>query len=107
MATKGVKIFKFTNSKGGIRRVKFYDSGIYTITDLNGEHECGTWEKKPMLVGRYSDKPSKDPNRVYYIGVSFTPYFNDKKLYQPLEYTMRELADRLLRWEIKHDVIQP
>ena len=106
MATKGVKIFKFTNPKGGIRRVIFYNSGIYTITDLNGVHECGTWEKKPMLVGRYSDRPSKDPNCVIYIGTSFTPY-RDKKIHQSHEYTMRELADRLLRWEIRQEVIQP
>lgn len=105
MATKGVKTYKFTSRSGDtIRKVKFYASGIYTITDNNGEHECGIWMKKPMLVGKYNDKPSKDPNRVVYFATSFTPY-SDKSLFRMTQYTMKELAEHLLNWEVMKNML--
>lgn len=38
-------------------KVRFYSSGIYTITDSgNYEHETGEWEKRPLILrnGKYS-----------------------------------------------------
>lgn len=101
MATKGVKTFKFIDKQGNVFRMKFYSTGIYTITDKNGEHECGTWEKKPMLVGRYHT-PSKDPNSVVYFGTSFTQAIVSKDTYRITQYTMRELAEILFDWEYLH-----
>ena len=102
---KGVKTFNFSNNKGKTLKVKFYSTSVYTITDSNGEHECGMWEKKPMLVGRYNDTPSKDPNNVVYFATSFAMGMGNK-LYRVTQYTMRELASLLLDWEIMTKTIQ-
>ena len=101
MATKGVKIFKFTDKQGNVFRMKFYSTGVYTITDRYGEHEKGMWEKKPMLVGKHH-KPSKDPNSVVYFGTSFTRAIVSKGIYRITQYTMRELAQILFNWEYLH-----
>lgn len=68
------KSYKFSNADGQWRyTVRFYRTGIYTITDKNGEHELGVWTKRPMLVGRNNDTPSKDKGRVIYRAVPFKP----------------------------------
>lgn len=89
-------------------KVKFYGNetperkGIYTITDSNGEHELGTWEAKPLLVGKHL-KPSKDRNSVIYLATSF----RSSRIGLPTRngYTMRELAQRLISYELIHNTI--
>lgn len=39
--------YKFNLKKGGQVKVRFYESGIFTVVDSkNCEHEAGMWEKK-------------------------------------------------------------
>lgn len=99
-----MKTFKFTSREGKVYRVKFYDSGVYTITDKNGEHELGIWEKKPMLVGKYN-RPSKDRNSVVYFATSFALTY-DKKYYKLTDFNMRDLASKILNWEARSETIE-
>lgn len=93
-----MKTFKFESKEGKVYRVKFYDSGIYTITDKNGEHELGIWEKKPLLVGRYNT-PSKNPNEVTYFASSFAKTAISKEFHHMADYKMKDLANKIIDWE--------
>lgn len=99
--------YNFNHKSGKVFKVKFYPTGVYSITDSKGEHKLGMWEKKPLLVGRYSDKPSKDPYRVIYFGTSFSKnHTRENSLYRVAQYTMREMAYYLLLWETLSKTIE-
>lgn len=40
-----MKSYKFTTKAGETYKVRFYETGGYTITDKNGEHEAGIWRR--------------------------------------------------------------
>lgn len=40
-----MKAFKFKTTTGNEYKVRFYDTGVYTVFDNNGEHEVGLWRK--------------------------------------------------------------
>lgn len=88
MKQRGIKTFKFIHKSGQVYRVKFYSTGFYTITDANGEHERGTWDK-----------------RIYYHAVSFARASNGRvKCFG--NYPMRDLARDLLDWERMKQTIE-
>lgn len=71
-----MKAYKFTTKSGEAYKVRFYDSGIYTVFDKNGEHEMGLWWRSKGCG--YEGKEFEKGN------VHF-------------EYSLMDLAYRLLR----------
>ena len=67
--------FKFTTVAGNSYRVRFYETGGYTVFDKNGEHEAGSWRR---TEGGYE-------------GRAFESGYTD------FSFKMRELAWQLLR----------
>lgn len=87
------KSYKFKHDSGSEIKVRFYFTGIYTIVDKNGEHEMGTWEKTPLLVGKYL-KPSKDKSQVLYSAKPFGQhtYCSD--------YALKDVALQIARYSL-------
>lgn len=83
-----MKSYNFTTTNGETYKVRFYETGCYTVTDHNGEHEAGTWGKRPLILS--NGKPSKDKNSVLY----FAAPFGAKEMAQ---FEQRVLASCLLR----------
>lgn len=80
--------YKFNLKKGGQVKVKFYESGIFTVVDSkNCEHEVGTWEKK------YVEEDGKVFKTFFhYQGSLFETNYKQR------DYTKRDLAMHLLDW---------
>lgn len=78
--------YKITLRNGEECKVRFYPSGIFTITDKRGEHEVGMWKKeKHQYRGKWYDS-----------GGYNAMFFDDGKTV--FDFRQRELAWRLLRW---------
>lgn len=59
-----MKSYKFEYSDKTVIKVRFYNTGCYSVVDKNGEHEVGQWRKVPMRIGKDLSKESKDKNSV-------------------------------------------
>lgn len=43
-----MKSYVFSRKNGQTFKVRFYQTGIFTIVDADGEHEVGEWNATPL-----------------------------------------------------------
>ena len=87
---KAMKCYRYEHKDGTVIKVRFYNTGCYTVVDKNGAHEAGQWFKKQQFLNEEYGIRSKDKNAVYF---EYQPFGKKKsRAYSYQENMARTIA---------------